>query len=176
MRCKGGLTGGRQSGAQSRSLHRVAHLPHHHQQASSSGTTSRTRVYCGSGIPVTARGCSNVLWDRCGSRCLAFASHRTCASHRMKVIGHSEEFVPTVCGLFQVDLSDPEAVARVTPSVPVGSRAFRLRSRIRGCIGSHPGPWQPAMSAGSLQGEVFRDRVPVQLLEKRPDVVVEKRK
>ena len=27
----------------------------------------------------------------------------------MKVIGYSEEFGPPVCGLFYVDLSDPEA-------------------------------------------------------------------
>jgi hypothetical protein len=51
---------------------------------------------------------ANVVYKRTGSPKLA-AKAAYLIRDTMKVVGHSEEFGPPVCGLFYVDLSDPEA-------------------------------------------------------------------
>jgi hypothetical protein len=51
---------------------------------------------------------ANVVYKRTGSPRLA-AKASYLIRDTMKVIGYSEEFGPPVCGLFYVDLSDPEA-------------------------------------------------------------------
>ena len=51
---------------------------------------------------------ANVVYKRTGSPKLA-AKAAYLIRDTMKVFGHSEEFGPPVCGLFYVDLSDPEA-------------------------------------------------------------------
>ena len=51
---------------------------------------------------------ANVVYKRTGSPKLA-AKAAYLIRDTMKVVGHSEEFGPPVCGLFYVDLADPEA-------------------------------------------------------------------
>jgi hypothetical protein len=51
---------------------------------------------------------ANVVYKRTGSPKLA-AKVAYLIRDTMKVVGHSEEFGPPICGLFYVDLSDPEA-------------------------------------------------------------------
>ena len=51
---------------------------------------------------------ANVVYKRTGSPKLA-AKAAYLLRDTMKVLGHSGEFGPPVCGLFYVDLSDPEA-------------------------------------------------------------------
>ena len=51
---------------------------------------------------------ANVVYKRTGSPKLA-AKAAYLIRDTMKVMGYSEEFGPPICGLFYVDLSDPEA-------------------------------------------------------------------
>lgn len=51
---------------------------------------------------------ANVVYKRTGSPKLA-AKADDLIRDTMKVLGHAKEFVPPVCGLCYVDLSDPEA-------------------------------------------------------------------